>query len=113
MNNFSMSGRLTSDAKIFEGKNGNIYRFDLAHNFGRGMDTLFINCVMYPKNGKKDVDIPSDLLKKGTPVYASGYIRPNVSEKDGKKYRSIDFVVLSISSADDEVESEETEENEE
>ena len=94
INTFSISGRLTSDASIYDGKNGQVARFDLAHNFGKGMDPLFVKAVMFSKNGKKDVNIPTDLLKKGTAVVVSGYLRPNNNTVEGKTYRDIDFVAL-------------------
>ena len=96
-NNIEVSGRLTSDAAISDGKNGKVARFSLAHNFGKGMDALFLNIVMFSKNGKKDVEIPVDTLKKGAAVIVSGYLRPNNFKKqDGTTYRSIDLVALGV-----------------
>ena len=106
INNISLSGRLTSDAQIFDGKNGKVARFSVAHNFGRGMDPLYIDIVMFSKNGKKDVNIPADLLKKGSAVIVSGYLRPNNNTKDGKTYRDIDFVALQCEANADEAETE-------
>ena len=107
INSFSISGRLTSDANIFDGKNGKVARFDIAHNFGKDMDPLFAKCVMFSKNGKKDVTIPTELLKKGSAVILSGYLRPNNNTKDGKTYRDLDFVVLScVENADEPAEAE-------
>ena len=105
-NTFAVSGRLTSDANIYDGKNGKVARFSIAHNFGRDMDPLFVDAVMFSKNGKKEVSIPESLLKKGQAVTVSGYLRPNNNTKDGKTYRSIDFVVFSCSAPEDEAEAE-------
>ena len=95
INTFAVSGRLTSDAQIYDGKNGKVARFSIAHNFGKGMDPLYLDTVMFSKNGKKAVEIPVDLLKKGQAVELGGYLRPNIStDEAGKTYRRIDFVVL-------------------
>ena len=94
VNTFSLSGRLTSDARYFESKNGNIARFSIAHNFGRGQAALFVDAVMFPKKGET---LPEDLLKKGTPVLISGYMKPNLNTKDGKTNTTTDFVVTSLS----------------
>ena len=95
INTFSLSGRLTSDARIFDGKNGKVARFSIAHNFGKGMPALFQDAVMFSKNGSKEVTIPENLLKKGTPVLISGYFRPNNNTKDGVTYTGTDLVVTS------------------
>ncbi len=95
VNTFSLSGRLTSDARYFDGKNGKVARFSIAHNFGKGMPALFQDAVMFSKNGSKDVNIPEALLKKGTPVLITGYFRPNVNTKNGVTYSNTDMVVTS------------------
>lgn len=104
VNTFSLSGRLTSDARFFDSKNGKVARFSIAHNFGPGMPALFCDAVMFSKNGSKDVAIPEELLKKGTPVLISGYFRPNTNIKDGVKYESRDMVVTSLDPLADEAE---------
>ena len=97
-NNFEISGRLTSDPSVSTAKNGQkIVRFDIAHNFGKDMDPLFVSVVMFEKNGSKTVKIPMNLLKKGSPVTVSGYLRPNnFTTSEGKNIRRIDFVALAI-----------------
>ena len=105
VNTFSLSGRLTSDARFFDGKNGKVARFSIAHNFGQGMPALFTEAVMFSKNGAKDVTIPEALLKKGTPVLISGYFRPNINTKDGMKYENTDMVVTSCDPLEEEAES--------
>ena len=95
INTFSLSGRLTSDARYFDSKNGKVARFSVAHNFSKGMPALFMDAVMFSKNGSKDIAIPEDLLKKGTPVLVSGYFRPNNNTKDGVSYTGTDLVVTS------------------
>lgn len=98
-NSFAISGRLTSDATI--SKTGAVARFRIAHNFGKDMEPLFVDCVMFSKNGKKDVEIPTDLLKKGNAVLVSGYQRPNVYvNPEGKKYVRTDYVVLTCTTPD-------------
>ena len=47
VNTFSLSGRLTSDARYFDSKNGKVARFTIAHNFGKGMPALFLDAVMF------------------------------------------------------------------
>ena len=95
VNSFSLSGRLTSDARFFDAKTGKVARFSIAHNFGKGMPALFTDAVMFSKNGSKEVAIPEDLLKKGNPVLISGYFRPNVQTKDNVTHTTTDFVVTS------------------
>ena len=63
--------------------------------FGKGMPALFQDAVMFSKNGSKEVTIPEELLKKGTPVLISGYFRPNNNTKDGVTYTGTDLVVTS------------------
>ncbi len=93
VNTFSLSGRIVADAKYFESKNGLIARYSVAHNLGRGVPALFVDCVTFPKKGEM---IQEELLKKGTPVLISGYLRPNANTKDGKTYNTTDFVVTSL-----------------
>lgn len=97
VNTFSLSGRIVADAKYFDSKNGIIARYSVAHNLGRGVPALFVDCVTFPKKGEK---IQEDLLKKGTPVLISGYLRPNTNTKDGKTYTTTDYVVTSLLSAE-------------
>ena len=98
VNTFSLSGRLTADARYYESKNGLIARFSLAHNFGKGDPALFVDAVIFPRKG---LVIPEDLLVKGSPVQISGFLKPSTNTKEGKTYNSIDWVVSSISSADE------------
>ncbi len=93
-NCFSLTGRLTSDARFFDSKNGKVARFSLAHNFVTGTPTLFVDLVMFSKTGAKDTPIPEDLLKKGTPVEVSGFLRPGKSQ-DGKKPAGMVLVAAS------------------
>jgi len=93
-NSFYLTGRLTSDARIFDGKNGKVARFSLAHNFVTGTPALFVDLVMFSKTGAKDTPIPEDLLKKGTPVQVCGFFRP-AKTQDGKKSTGMDLVVAS------------------
>ncbi len=99
VNTFSLTGRLTADANYYESKNGRIARFSIAHNFGKGVPALFVDCVIFPKKGQS---IPEDLLTKGTPVLISGYMKPNANTKDGKTYTTTDYVVTSLSANQDE-----------
>lgn len=104
VNTFSLSGRLTSDARYFDSKNGKVARFTIAHNFGKGMPALFLDAVMFSKNGSKDITIPEELLMKGNPVLVTGYLRPNANTKDGVQYKSIDLVVTSCDTLAEEAE---------
>lgn len=96
-NSFTMTGRLVKDVVTNESKS--FARFTLAHNFGKDMDALFTDVVAFAKNGKKDVDIPFDILVKGAKIRVSGFMRPNNHEYNGKKYYSTDFVALTIEPA--------------
>jgi single-stranded DNA-binding protein len=98
VNTFSLTGRLTADARFFDSKNGKIARFSIAHNFGKGDPALFVDAVIFPRKG---LVIPEDLLVKGSPVQITGYLKPSSNVKDGKTYNSIDWVITSISSADE------------
>ena len=96
VNRFEVSGNVCERGlKTFE--NG-AARFTVGHNFGRSkLEPLFIDIVMFPKNGKKDVEIPAELLKKGQAVIVSGYRRPNNwVDKDGGKHYRLDLVALSL-----------------
>lgn len=99
INSFSLTGRCVADANYYESKNGKIARFSVAHNFGKGVPALFIDCVIFPKKG---LNIAEDLLTKGTPVLISGYMKPNTNTKDGKTYTTTDFVVNSLTANQDE-----------
>lgn len=100
-NSFYLTGRLTSDARIFDGKNGKVARFSLAHNFVTGTPALFVDLVMFSKTGAKDTPIPENLMKKGTPVQVCGFFRP-AKTKDGNKYSGFDLVVASCDPLEDE-----------
>ena len=91
-NAFTLTGRLVKDVVTNDDKK--YARFTIAHNFGKDMDALFTDCVAFAKNGKKDIDIPFDLLKKGAMVRVAGFLRPNNHEYKGKKYYATDFVAL-------------------
>lgn len=103
INTFSLSGRLTSDARFFDSKNGKVARFSIAHNFAQGGPALFIDAVMFPKSGSKEVTIPEDILKKGTPVIVSGYMKPAsvAKDKEAKPRQTIDMVVTSCDPQDE------------
>ena len=100
INSFYLSGRLTADARIFEGKTGKAARFSIAHNFGHGQQPLFVDAVMFSKIGAKDTPIPEDLLKKGTPVQICGIFRPAKTAEG--KYSGFDLVVASCDPLEDE-----------
>ncbi len=104
VNTFSISGRLTADARYFDSKNGKVARFTIAHNFGKGEPALFLDAVMFPKNGSKTVTIPENLLTKGTPVIISGYMKMTVNKKDGVTYESKDLVAVSCDPLTEEAE---------
>ena len=105
VNTFSLSGRLTSDARFFDSKNGKVARFSIAHNFGKGMPALFMDAVMFSKTSGREIIIPDELLKKGTPVLISGFFRLNVIKRDGATYENVDYVVTSCTALEGEEES--------
>ena len=100
INSFSLSGRLTADARYFEGKTGKVARFSIAHNFAHGQQPLFVDCVMFSKTGAKDTPIPENLLTKGTPVQIRGLFRPAKTSEG--KYSGYDLVVGSCDQLEDE-----------
>ena len=95
LNRFAISGNICERGlKVYD--NGTV-RLTVAHNMGRNRDALYTDIVMFPKNGKKDVVIPAELLKKGKNVIVSGYRRANNwVDKDGGKHYRIDFIALEI-----------------
>lgn len=72
-NNVSLSGRIVADATTNEAKN--FARFAIAHNMGKDR-VVFLDFTMFAKNHNREVVIPFDLLKKGTPVKVDAYFSP-------------------------------------
>lgn len=71
VNRVRISGNICANANISSTKN--FAGFDIAHNCGRGRETLFDKVKMFSKNGKKDLEIPFDILKKGQRVLVEGF----------------------------------------
>ena len=102
VNNTVFSGRICERGLKISDKG--TARFALAHNMGPKAAPVFLNCVMFPKNGSKEVNIPVELIKKGQPVIAKGYLRngdreytPNgAAEGETKLFRQLDLVVLEL-----------------
>lgn len=96
INNISLSGRLTSDARTNDAKN--FAKFTLAHNMGKD-NALFIDFTMFSRNGKNEKTIPWDLLKKGTPVKVEAFMRNNLltNQETGEVTKVVQFVVKSVS----------------
>ena len=100
MNTIAFSGRVCEKGLNIS-KQGTA-RFTIAHNMGPKAKPVFNNCVMFPKNGKKAVEIPAELIKKGYPVIAKGYVRNGDREytpkgaEEAKTFRQIDLVVLEL-----------------
>jgi len=71
VNRVRISGNICANANISATKN--FAGFDLAHNCGRGRETLYDKVKMFSKNGNKDINIPFDLLTKGKRVLVEGF----------------------------------------
>lgn len=82
-NSIILSGNVVADAQTNDAKS--FARFSIAHNMGKTADgakrTVFANFVMFAKNHKRSVNIPFDLLKKGTAVKVEAYFSPKEDNK--------------------------------
>lgn len=87
LNTIILSGRLTADATINE--SGSRANFSIAHNF-TSEKVAYVNFTMFNKNGNRKVEIPADLLKKGTAVEVKAYFYP---DGDKGKY---EFIARSV-----------------
>ena len=99
-NTIAISGRVC-ERGIVKSEQGTI-RFSMGHNMGPKTPTLFIDVVMFPKNGKKDVAVPAELIEKGASVLVKGYLKPgrsfgykNAAGED-KALGRLELVALSI-----------------
>lgn len=90
INRVTVSGNLCADARISANKN--FAGFDIAHNAGKDKEVLFDKVKMFDKNGSKAIDIPFDILKKGTRVLVSGY-RVTVEEKYNGEDRKKEYII--------------------
>lgn len=94
INRVEVSGNLCADARISESKN--FAGFDLAHNAGKDKEALFDKVKMFNKNGKADVNIPFDILKKGRRVLVSGYRVTVEEEYQGKTLKKEYIIALEV-----------------
>lgn len=109
VNSFDITGRVCERGiKLADSKNkkgeviGKTLQFSMGHNMGKGRETLFLDVVMFSKNGSKQVELPVDLIKKGASIRVKGYIKPgrgfaykNKAGED-KSLGRFDLVALSI-----------------
>ena len=109
INSFDITGRVCERGiKVVDSKNkageviGKTLQFSMGHNMGKGRETLFLDVVMFSKNGSKQVELPVDLIKKGASIRVKGYIKPgrgfaykNKAGED-KSLGRFDLVALSI-----------------
>ncbi len=100
-NNFHLSGFVAVDATIKNFDTSAVARFPLsiARKETQGEQTIrksaLINCECWSKSA---ISPRFELLKKGTLVSISGYIRPDeYTDKEGKTQQRITFVVVSVS----------------
>ena len=99
-NTVAISGRVC-ERGIVKSEQGTI-RFSMGHNMGPKTPTLFVDVVMFPKNGKKAVEVPADLIEKGASILVKGYLKPgrsfnykNAAGED-KALGRLEVVALSI-----------------
>lgn len=93
-NSFSIGGRICEHGLEIT-KNG-VAQFVIAYNFGAGsgLVPLYTECVMMTPPGG---NLPMELLKKGTPVLASGYRRASSwVDREGAKHYQVDYVVTDL-----------------
>jgi len=85
MQNITISGNLTADAKAFQDQNGRDFMsFHVAVNdMHKGEKTSTFYDVIAPKTGV------FDYLKKGQGVIVSGPLTISTTDKDGKSYTNI------------------------
>ncbi len=100
-NNFNLSGFVAVDATIKDFENSSVARFPLsiARKETQGEQTVrksaLISCECWAKNADS---ARFALLKKGSLVSISGYIRPDeYTDKEGKLQQRIVFVATSVS----------------
>ncbi|MCC8115098.1 MAG: single-stranded DNA-binding protein [Bacteroidales bacterium] len=100
-NNFNLSGFVAVNATIRSFEKSSVARFPLSISRKEGegdqavRKSALINCECWDKNASSP---RFDLLKKGTLVSISGYIRPDeFTDKEGKLQQRIVFVVTSVS----------------
>ena len=74
LNDCTLTGRIS---KVSTNEARSYVRFSVAHNMGKKNDTLFVEFTMFNRNGKKDVEIPFDLIQVGKAVKVSGFLKPN------------------------------------
>ena len=100
-NYIQISGRLTTDPA--PNKEQTYARFSIAHNFGPNTEPLYMNCVIFEKEFKKNGQtIPWDLLRRGQEVLLTGRLRPNNwTDNDGGIHKGIDIIVNKIRDAMD------------
>lgn len=95
LNDCTLTGRIS---KVVTNESRSYVRFSVAHNMGKNNDPLFVELVMFGKNGNKTVEIPFDILKVGAAVKVSAFLRPNnMKDEDGRITRyDNQFVVKSV-----------------
>ena len=109
VNSFDITGRVCERGiKVVDSKNkkgeviGKTLQFSMGHNMGKDRQTLFLDVVMFSKNGAKQIELPVDLIKKGASIRVKGYIKPGrgfaYTNKAGedKSLGRFDLVALSI-----------------
>lgn len=114
MNQVSLIGRMTKDAKITEygkGKDtGLLARFTLAVDRGKDDTADFISCVAFGKTAEL-IDI---YLGKGSKIGVSGSIQTGSYEtQEGEKRYTTDVIVTRLDFCDSKKKSDEEEEEEE
>ena len=97
-NTVIVSGNICADANISANKNFAV--FDLAHNAGKDNEPLFDTVKMFSKNGNQALEIPFELLKKGTRVLVKGFRRTEAETytgKDGVERTSKRTIIVALS----------------
>lgn len=95
VNNFTLSGRLTADAKALKDNAG--ASFSIAHNMGKNNKPLYEDFVIFSTKNGKETAIDWNLLKKGTPVVVSAYRRDDsYTDANGHLIRKNQWVVKKI-----------------
>lgn len=90
VNDFAFCGRVIAEPTI--SASGNVCRFSLIRNFGGNKAPVIVNFVFYkPKDGFPE------FLKKGAPITAHAYVKPDSwTDKEGVEHEEVIKVIKTV-----------------
>lgn len=97
LNNITIAGNLTRDAKLLGGRDSMFTAFSIAHNEWHGKDkpetTLFLNCVLFGNRAES----LAGYLTKGSKVCVSGRLASDdYEDKNGATVHAVQLIVSDI-----------------